>query len=449
MDKIHKKSELDKTNETKELFLIHSMSQLYTEEGSPLPKFNLILFQVKERSLELESNNNFPTVEYYVVDMKNVEGYIEGQFVYRYQGENGNVQLFNANKDSRARQQIMINNRLRASIMSFNENHSPMNLQNEENGEIFSYHVNVGHGNCSFLVIKGDDEIKIWSIDCSERDFLTKHSYRKNIDNCLKYISEKFKLDEVKIEKFFLTHSHYDHFSGFIYLIKKYGASNAEFWFNPFYSFSSSAYNDLLKLLNDKVISKKLKTIDSYPWNNTPNIRILNEDALILRTKPSKGHKGISNLMANFMGVKKPIIQNKINDSSIVYQFKFGKKSMVFPGDIEEKGWQYINTCIPYLSETNYYCLSHHGSMNGHIRKNCPANFNIQDVTKCCEQVDVLFVQGRDGAFSGIISPKVISDLTVSGRRKPIYRTDQGPNGKKNPIFFEIDWSTDCVLYHY
>ena len=48
---------------------------------------------------------------------------------------------------------------------------------------------------------------------------------------------------------------------------------------------------------------------------------------------------------------------------------------MLFTGDIETEGWAYVSTCMPNLCKTTYYCISHHGSITGHIRSNCmPAN---------------------------------------------------------------------------
>lgn len=451
MERLHKKERLDKKIKMKKLFLIHSIIQSYSEEGLPLNNFNLILFPVIEHNLTLEPDDNPPDVEIHEVEIGDIQGFFEGQFVYIRKRKNDKIQLIKGNKDLRARQHIMTNNRLRSSIISASSDPEPTDFQGSDNGDIWSYHVNVGHGNCSLLVIKNNNVVKIWCVDCSEWDYINKKHYRENIEKCLEYIRKKFNLDKVEIEKFFLTHSHYDHFSGFIYLIKNKAASKAEFWFNPFFSFSTSSYNHLLNLLNNYIISGKIKVVDSYPWNDTLNIKILNDDRPILRTKPRTGHTGISRLVGSgrLASLRTPIIQKNVNNSSILFQFVFGKKSILFPGDIEDDGWAYISKCIPNLSTSNYYCLSHHGSLNGHIRKSCPLGLSINNVTLCNTQTNILFIQGRDGAYPGIISKKLLSDFKTTHPMKTIFRTDQDPKGRLDPIFFEIDWKSDSVKHYF
>ncbi|WP_252315536.1 MBL fold metallo-hydrolase [Sinobaca sp. H24] len=299
-------------------------------------------------------------------------------------------------------------------------------------------------------MIKNKNNIKIWCVDCSIRDFLTKTLYNKNIDTLFEYIKNTFKIKLIRIEKFFLTHSHYDHFNGFIYLLKNYAATKAEFWFNPYYSFASIEYNKLLKVLNEKTKQHEIKIINSYPYNNTANVTILNKNALILKNKPKKNQKSIEYPINNgylALGEEKWIIEKKINDSSIVYRFAFGEKSILFPGDIEKSGWKNINNCHPYLNHSTYYCLSHHGSMNGHLRNKCPVNLNITNVTTCAQNAQILFIQGRDGAFKGIIDQKVLDDFGYPVRL--IHRTDKNPHEEdKEVIFFEINWQTNKVTYH-
>lgn len=139
----------------------------------------------------------------------------------------------------------------------------------------------------------------------------------------------------------------------------------------------------------------------------------------------------------------------KFTKKNYLDHLRFGKNSILFPGDIEDSGWKHINKCRPYLSQSNYYCISHHGSINGHIRTVFSVYLNILDVRSCSIRADIMFIQGRDGAYSGIISKKVLSDFKVSHPMHIIYRTYQDPGGGVNPTFFKVDWSTDRVLNYF
>ncbi len=453
MKNSRKKRRIDKKASEKELFIIHNITQLFSEEGISLDNYKLTLFPVREHNLNIDSDEDtqIDVQNDFTVNRDVIKDYTEGQFVYMRRNKKGEIKLSKGIKDTRARQHIMTNNRLRAQIALGSTAPEPTDFKLSENEQVFSYHVNVGHGNCSFIVIDSLHGTKIWCVDSSEWDYLSKKSYRSNIEECLTYISEKFNIKDIKIEKFFLTHPHYDHFSGFIYLIKKYASKYAEFWINPYYSFSSTSYNKLLHVLNSCLRSRTLKIIESYPWNNTPNISILNENQLILRSKPTGGSTSFKKLVASGkLASSNPYtVQKNVNNSSIIYHFKFGDKSILFPGDIEDLGWKNIKNCMPYLSRANYYCLSHHGSMNGHIRSSCPAKRPINDVRLCSPLVDVLFIQGRDGAYPGIINKKLLSDFKITHPLKHIYRTDQDPSKRSDPLFFEITWLNDTVVYKF
>lgn len=66
---------------------------------------------------------------------------------------------------------------------------------------LYTYHINVGHGNHSLIVFKVNNRVHIWMVDCSDYDFVSHRYYRANIDNCLKYIKQKFQLvDPIHID---------------------------------------------------------------------------------------------------------------------------------------------------------------------------------------------------------------------------------------------------------
>lgn len=426
----HKKSRIRKKIKKKQLYFIHDITRIYDEEGRQLPKVVVVLFRVYDPKEYSVDETPLEILDFTINETEITDNY-EGQFVYVVQRANRFIRFFAAGNDYRARQHTITNNRLRSRLYNRNSDNEQTNYSLKDFQKIYSYHVNVGHGNCSLIAFNSDQGVNIWCIDCSDWDYRNKRSYFNNIKSCLEQIKLDFNINEININKFFLTHPHFDHFSGIEKLIKLYAAMNAEFWFNPFYSFSTSKYNQLLNTVYDGVQNNTLKVVVSHPSNTTKNVGILNNNLYIVRTKTASLASGTYT------------IQGKVNDSSIVYKFSFGEKSIVFPGDIEEKGWNQITSCIPYLSNTTYYCISHHGSMNGHVRTSCPASNLINNVNFCNLNTRILILLGRDGAYPGIINTKVVNDLGSSR----IYRTDEDQTKRKNPIFFRINWFNDSVQY--
>ena len=104
---------------------------------------------------------------------------------------------------------------------------------------------------------------------------------------------------------------------------------------------------------------------------------------------------------------------------------------MLFTGDIETEGWENVSTCMPNLCNTTYYCISHHGSITGHIRSNCmPANRCITTLADCAELTSLQVLMGRDGAYKGVYSRKVLGDF------KNIEETEKAQK------YFCLDWKT-------
>ena len=93
---------------------------------------------------------------------------------------------------------------------------------------------------------------------------------------------------------------------------------------------------------------------------------------------------------------------------------------MLFTGDIETEGWENVSTCMPYLCKSTYYCISHHGSITGHIRSNCmPANRCITTLADCANSTRLQVLMGRDGAYKGVYSRDVLSDFgNIKKQRK-------------------------------
>lgn len=121
--------------------------------------------------------------------------------------------------------------------------------------------------------------------------------------------------------------------------------------------------------------------------------------------------------------------------------FDLAGKKLLFPGDLETKGWNEINPCNICASNINYYAVSHHGSINGFNRNVCNQHKSINSVTDCLPNNVNAVLMGRDGAYSGIYSPVVISAF------QNLYYSEKDNNG--NPkSFLEIDLNTDIPKWY-
>ncbi|MEG1312393.1 MAG: hypothetical protein RR942_17920 [Romboutsia sp.] len=354
----------------------------------------------------------------------------EGSFVYLENKCNHTAigTYIPANKDIRAKTQILNNNNYRGKLIK--KYTKPEKYDSNLTSDVYSYHINVGHGNCSIIVFKENDEYKIWMIDCSEFDFRNKVNYRKNIQSCFKFIKSQLNIDFIKIDKLFVTHPHYDHFNGINNLIdQEIIDRNTEIWINLNYSWPETKYN----LLLEKLTKLNLNLIEPISSNSTEQIEILYPNKTILRTKPKN---------INVHSTYDIVPANKVNNSSVVFKFNLGEKSMVFPGDLEEKGWDKVNTCSTYLKGTTYYCISHHGSITGHRRSTCPHNNQISNIEFCCSKVPVNILMGREGAYTGIFSDEVLQCF-----KNRVYRTDKH-SSKNDPEFIQINWQSESVVYY-
>jgi len=290
----------------------------------------------------------------------------------------------------------------------------------------YSYHVNVGHGNCSIVVAKSEEQYQIWMIDCSNYDYLNRQEYTPNIEKAISYIVSKFKLPNFKIAKFFLTHYHYDHYSGINWLMSHDYLSNAEIWMNFHYSWPEPKFIRLLKSLNS------LKCLFREPKvsNSTNVINIWYPTETIVRSLTQK--------YFNLRNIRQ---ENNPNNSSAVIQLGTKNQSIVFPGDIETSGLNRITKCKGYLNNAKFYCISHHGSQNGHERTNCPLGRRLSNMSDCCSRISKAILMGREGAYSGIYASQVIQDF--GGK---IVFSERDDNNCQ-VAFVEIDLSTSNVIY--
>lgn len=408
-----------------ELFFVNDIIRTYSEDKEN-EKLMVNLFKIQDNQYnnsEILIYSELHEISSQTLLDLNIK---EGNFIYKSREKEG---LFErANNDSRAKREFFRNNILRGNlIQKYITQDEKKDLEKVE--QAYSYHINVGHGNCSIIVVLVEGEYKIWIVDCSEYDFRNHTNYRSNIMECFEFIKMKFNLDEIKVDKLFITHPHYDHINGIRNLIRRNYLENTEIWVNLYYSWPDSYYDKLLeelKTLNISLIEPKVS-------NSNNQIEILYPNNTILRTLPKNTQSYPQYSI---------VPTNKINNSSVVYKLNLGNKSMIFPGDLEEEGWNDVVNCQPFLKRSTFYCISHHGSITGHRRTRCLYKPSINSVEYCCSDKNINILMGRNGAFPGVFSQQVLDSFV--GR---LYRTDLGNNGIE-PTFLELNWQDSSITYY-
>jgi len=242
-------------------------------------------------------------------------------------------------------------------------------------------------------------------VDCSVFDFTNKKNYSSNLKLCMEDIKKKFSVD--KVSKLLVTHLHFDHINGIEYLIKNgWIDRNTEVWMNTQYPWKQPTYNRILLQLK----SLGVKFIDPIVGNSTQHINILYPDV------------SFSN--------KNQAPKKNINNASVLYQICLAGKRMLFTGDIETEGWDKVTLCLPHLNQSTYYCISHHGSITGHLRGSCITSKRyISTLADCANLSEIQVLMGRDNAYKGVYSKKVTSDFSN------ILKTEDAQH------YLEIEWN--------
>ena len=380
-------------------------------------KTTALLLYIPENISDWENENrDFKWFVRTEVLAREAETIREGAYVYSI-GQNGYI---SASEDGRI---LQINERSDKLLDILRQRLQDEYVFSYKNiNTLYSYHINVGHGNHSLIVFNADNKFHIWMVDCSDYDFISHHYYRKNIDECLNHIKIKFGLPSINIETVMLTHPHYDHYSGINYYINKNIIDRETlFYINLKCNIKSHNFNNLLT----NIAALGSPIIEPFSCNSGGNIHILYPD----KTTFTKHHLSLNNM-------------------SSVYNICFDDVSyFVFPGDLETEGWNLMNTtaCAPYMRNTRYYAISHHGSINGHLRNfecNKKIGHIINSIKDCLSPTTVPVLMGRDKAFSGIYSANVINDF----RGRIVYSEKDPANNKVR--FLEIDLLSSTKMWY-
>lgn len=169
-----------------------------------------------------------------------------------YYSANSQVPFENGNKDIRALNLINRSSRLRKLLREKAMNHSieipEADRFGGNNVKITSYHINVGHGNCTVILIEGGTFYSLWMVDCGTT-YYVKGPHLENIDDCFAVIANKLGVGNNKlyISLFMLTHLHGDHYNGLEMLFRQgYCNSHTQFFINLDYAVASPTYVRIL-----------------------------------------------------------------------------------------------------------------------------------------------------------------------------------------------------------
>ena len=346
------------------------------------------------RSFSIELNEN--QMHYFASEQR----IKEDDFVWYHPDSNHMMRL--ASDASRANELRRESQALRQELIKLEVNgDGAWAISQRKIDRVKSYHVKVGHGNCSFILIKYEIGYDLWMVDCSTYDYLTRCDYSLNLLCCLKCIAEEVGVDvkNLHVSRFMLTHTHFDHYNGLRYLMN-HGVVDGKtlVYANLHYDCSSVVWCDVLKRLK----GLSCRFVEPISDNLRQGvIRILHPECRLYKNSESVED-----------GVTNRVVANA-NNASVVYSITLHGKMMTLPGDLETVGFKEMSghaPCQGNLSLTHYYVVSHHGSLNGHPDVMCMSKGapNPKPLTCVSQNVKKAILMGRNGAYRGIYSQRVI-----------------------------------------
>lgn len=376
-----------------QLYYVDSISAISDEEGVKLYHVGLLGVENSNerypRTLSLVLNAN------QLLYQRTERPIREDDFVLYipdsgHQFLNGNEEplAISLRNESREVRTALIEHEIRSDAVNAIVRHEPVVVK--------SYHVNVGHGNCSLILSIYGTDYELWMVDCSTYDYLNRRDYSQNLYYCLAEIAAtvNVNLNSLRVSKFMLTHTHFDHYCGLSYLIKQGLIDDKTLVYaNLHYDCASPIWTGILKNLND-IHCQFVEPVGNR--GSVGSIHIYHPECTIIKDASSRkeGERAVS----------------KVNNSSVVYGIELGGITMVFPGDLEQKGFEKMSEerlCSLCLYDSDYYVISHHGSINGHPTMSCDP---IESVLECVKNnIKKAILMGRDGAYSGIYSAAVTS----------------------------------------
>lgn len=309
-------------------------------------------------------------------------------------------------------------------------------LRTSTTAQVVSFHVNVGHGNCSLILILEGKEYWLWGVDCSIKDVTG--SFSNNLEECLDEVALRIGIENrsgLHIDRFFLTHPHNDHYNGMEYLIDNgYIDKNTICYINWYYHMP---YDDYLRIM-EKLNSRGVRFVEPLIKNSNQGIGFLYPEFRIYR------HKTTVDTSIDPDKKKYRIISNANNASSVIL-FELGNRSMLFPGDLEKGGFKKI-VCRGVMNSMDYYVVSHHGSLNGHPDFDPSCKTPGVSFALCLRnRIDKAILMGRDGAYSDVYSEQVLSFFRA--KSDCLVYTEKDSSDTKNK-FIELDWGNGQVIYH-
>lgn len=363
----------------------------------------------------------------------------EGQYVYYEKIDEDNHRFRDGSNDPYALEQNNLGEELRQSLNSKADVNgkgflTPKERKALRNGYVRSYHVNVGHGNCSLILIRGQRDIVLWMVDCSivERSGDEKKwkNHKSELERCLNNIRKASGKEKLHIDRFFLTHMHYDHYSGVNYLIDSgYLTKDTVYYINHYYECNSAPMNSFLKKL-DGINATLVEPVSGC--SPSESIDIMHPEVRIYK----KGKTDPNDKMAKREA-------KDANNASVVYYFNIGNRTMMYPGDLDKEGFKIMFNHYGEFN-INYYAISHHGSATGH-----PYDISQLGIPKTYDHLlrksSKAVLMGRDGSYNGIFDKLVLSYFD---HYSALATTDMH-RGLQPLAYLVLDWINSDISYCY